>query len=80
MPGPVAALHVNQMIYPYHSLQKPWPNEAALAMDGRLCQVGHGCWEALLPSPAVQNHAAFEALATISDGLACLWFGGSLEG
>ena len=34
---------------------------------------------AFLPSPAVQNHAAF--LARLPDGdLACAWFGGSLEG
>lgn len=47
-------------------------------MDGRLHQVAEGRWEALLPSPCVQNHAAF--LAPSTDGLACLWFGGSLEG
>ena len=47
-------------------------------MDGRLRQVAPGRWEALLPSPRIQNHAAF--LAAGADGLACLWFGGSLEG
>jgi predicted neuraminidase len=47
-------------------------------MDGRLRQVAAGRWEALLPSPCVQNHAAFLARGT--DALACLWFGGSLEG
>jgi predicted neuraminidase len=35
--------------------------------------------EAILPSPMVQNHAAF--LSRRADGrLDCLWFGGSLEG
>ncbi|MCA8880048.1 MAG: exo-alpha-sialidase [Rhodobacteraceae bacterium] len=33
---------------------------------------------ALLPSPMIQNHAAF--LAQGPDGLDCVWFGGSLEG
>jgi len=47
-------------------------------MDGRMRQVADGRWEALLPSPCVQNHAAFLARGT--DSLACLWFGGSLEG
>ena len=47
-------------------------------MDGCLRAVADGRWEALLPSPCVQNHAAF--LAPDADGLACLWFGGSLEG
>ncbi len=52
--------------------------EIAAGMDGRLRDVGDGRWEALLPSPSVQNHAAF--LAPGPSGLACLWFGGSLEG
>jgi predicted neuraminidase len=56
----------------------PSPDEIAARMDGRLRPVGDGRWEALLPSPSVQNHAAFLAQGT--DGLACLWFGGSLEG
>lgn len=47
-------------------------------MDGQLREVAPGRREALLPSPQVQNHAAF--LARGSDGLHCLWFGGSLEG
>ncbi|MEZ5905325.1 MAG: hypothetical protein R3C69_09595, partial [Geminicoccaceae bacterium] len=35
--------------------------------------------EAFLPSPCVQNHAA--NLALLPDGsLACVWFGGTMEG
>lgn len=35
--------------------------------------------EAILPSPCIQNHAAF--LAFLPDGsLACTWFGGTMEG
>lgn len=52
--------------------------EIAEAMDGHLQLVEDGRWEALLPSPCIQNHAAF--LARSEDGLSCLWFGGSLEG
>jgi predicted neuraminidase len=48
-------------------------------MTGRLAPAGPGRAEAILPSPAVQNHAAF--LSRHPDGtLDCLWFGGSLEG
>ena len=47
-------------------------------MDGRLRKTAAGRWEALLPSPCVQNHAAF--LAPGKGSLKCLWFGGSLEG
>jgi predicted neuraminidase len=47
-------------------------------MDGRLREVEDGRAEALLPSPSVQNHAAF--LSRGGNGLHCLWFGGSLEG
>ncbi|MDT0682184.1 exo-alpha-sialidase [Roseicyclus sp. F158] len=50
------------------------PEDIAEQMDGRL---NDGA--ALLPSPCVQNHAAF--LARLPGGdLACAWFGGSLEG
>ena len=56
----------------------PTVDDIAAAMDGRLREVEDGRFEALLPSPAVQNHAAF--LARARDGLDCLWFGGSLEG
>lgn len=54
------------------------PDEIAGRMDGKL--VGEGMRRAaILPSPAVQNHAAF--LACLPDGaLCCAWFGGSLEG
>ncbi len=54
------------------------PDEIAAGMDGRLRQTSPGRWEALLPSPCVQNHAAF--LAHRSGALDCLWFAGSLEG
>lgn len=54
------------------------PDDIASAMDGRLAETAPGRQEALLPSPTVQNHAAF--LSRSGDGLACLWFGGSLEG
>ncbi|MBK1796152.1 exo-alpha-sialidase [Devosia sp. WQ 349] len=55
------------------------PTEIAVRMDGVLREGENGAFEALLPSPMVQNHAAF--LATLDDGsLACLWFGGTLEG
>ncbi len=54
------------------------PDEIAAAMDGIPRSVAPGRTEALLPSPMVQNHAAF--LAQAGDGLHCLWFGGSLEG
>ena len=47
-------------------------------MTGQLVS-GLGGTEAILPSPMVQNHAAF--LSRHADGrLDCLWFGGSLEG
>ena len=54
------------------------PDEIAAAMTGILSDVAPGRSEAFLPSPAVQNHAAFLSLGR--DGLSCLWFGGSLEG
>jgi predicted neuraminidase len=38
-----------------------------------------GRWEAFLPSPCVQNHAASIMLLKSGD-LACAWFGGSQEG
>ena len=54
------------------------PEDIADAMDGNLRQTAPGRKEALLPSPCVQNHAAF--LSHGREGLYCLWFGGSLEG
>ena len=55
------------------------PDEIAIRMDGRLTDGQGGRREALLASPMVQNHAAFIEL--LDDGtLACLWFGGTLEG
>ncbi|MGO4852107.1 sialidase family protein [Phaeovulum sp. W22_SRMD_FR3] len=54
-------------------------DDIAAAMTGRLQDVAAGRQEAFLPSPAVQNHAAF--LAEMPDGaVLCAWFGGSLEG
>lgn len=54
------------------------PEAIARAMDGRLRITAPGRSEALLPSPCVQNHAAF---LSVADGaLQCLWFGGTLEG
>ncbi|ODN71024.1 sialidase family protein [Methylobrevis pamukkalensis] len=49
-------------------------------MDGLLRPAGlDGVTEACLPSPCVQNHAA--NLALLADGsLACVWFGGTMEG
>jgi predicted neuraminidase len=55
------------------------PDDIAAAMTGVLSEAGPGRREAFLPSPKVQNHAAF--LAHLSDGaLICAWFGGTLEG
>lgn len=55
------------------------PDEIAACMDGRLAGGADGRAEAFIASPMVQNHAAFIEL--LDDGtLACLWFGGSLEG
>ncbi|OCX67281.1 glycosyl hydrolase [Thioclava sp. SK-1] len=53
--------------------------QIAAAMSGQLHPVLAGREEALLPSPADQNHASF--LHELSDGaVVCAWFGGSLEG
>lgn len=55
------------------------PEEIAARMNGRLEAGADGRIEAFLPSPMVQNHAAF--IERLEDGtLACLWFGGTLEG
>jgi predicted neuraminidase len=55
------------------------PDEIAARMDGQLAGGADGRREAFLASPMVQNHAAFIEL--LDDGsLACLWFGGTLEG
>jgi len=55
------------------------PKDIAAAMTGQLKQGTEGRTEAFLPSPMVQNHAAF--IERLDDGtLACLWFGGTLEG
>jgi predicted neuraminidase len=55
------------------------PDEIARNMNGVLQTVSTGREEALLPSPMVQNHAAF--LHKLDDGaLVCAWFGGTLEG
>ncbi|OHV77052.1 exo-alpha-sialidase [Rhizobium sp. LCM 4573] len=55
------------------------PEEIERRMNGVIADLGGGRSEAFLPSPAVQNHAAF--LAWLPDGsLGCTWFGGTLEG
>jgi predicted neuraminidase len=55
------------------------PEEIANRMDGRLSARGEERLEAFIPSPVIQNHAAF--LAFLPDGsLGCAWFGGTLEG
>jgi predicted neuraminidase len=55
------------------------PEEIERDMTGLVRSAAPGCEEALLPSPMVQNHAAF--LHLFDDGaLACAWFGGTLEG
>ena len=48
-------------------------------MDGMLRPVGPSRADAFIPSPSPQNHAAF--LSRLPDGtLACVWFGGTMEG
>ncbi|MCP4382815.1 MAG: glycosyl hydrolase [Hyphomicrobiales bacterium] len=60
------------------AVTEPTPQNIAAGMDGGLRSSGKARSEALLPSPCIQNHAAF---LTIGSGdLQCLWFGGSLEG
>lgn len=55
------------------------PDDIARAMTGQLAARADGGQEAMLASPMVQNHAAF--IERLEDGtLACLWFGGTLEG
>ena len=49
------------------------PEEIAHSMNGLLAAASPGRAEALLPSPMIQNHAAF--LHLLSDGaLVCAWF------
>ncbi len=53
--------------------------EIVARMDGALHTADGALAAAFLPSPVVQNHAAF--LAFLPDGdLACVWFGGTMEG
>ncbi|MHC1551155.1 sialidase family protein [Phyllobacterium sp. K27] len=53
--------------------------EIARDMNGLLKTASPGRVEAFLPSPMIQNHAAF--LHLLADGaLVCAWFGGTLEG
>ena len=48
-------------------------------MDGVLSAVSPSRADAFIPSPSPQNHAAF--LSRLPDGtLACVWFGGTMEG
>jgi predicted neuraminidase len=61
--------------FPQRELSTP---EIEAAMDGQL-HVSSGRVDAFLPSPMVQNHAA--NLHALPDGrLACVWFGGTMEG
>jgi predicted neuraminidase len=55
------------------------PRAIAAAMDGQLRTVEGGRGVAVLPSPCVQNHAAFLARHP-QQGLSCVWFAGGLEG
>jgi predicted neuraminidase len=51
----------------------------AAQMDGLLRPVTLDRADAFIPSPSPQNHAAF--LSRLPDGtLACVWFGGTMEG
>lgn len=62
--------------FPARELSKA---EVEAAMDGRLHPGDGGRVDAFLPSPMVQNHAA--NLHFLPDGrLACVWFGGTMEG
>ncbi|WP_128255682.1 sialidase family protein [Falsirhodobacter deserti] len=55
------------------------PQQIEAAMDGRIRPVSAARAEGFLPSPMIQNHAAF--LTFLPDGaLLCAWFGGTLEG
>jgi predicted neuraminidase len=55
------------------------PDQIEARMTGAVSVDPSGRAEAFLPSPMVQNHAAFIEL--FDDGtLACVWFGGTLEG
>jgi predicted neuraminidase len=57
------------------------PEEVPAQMDGVLRPNGAqpGRFDAYLPSPCIQNHAA--NLAFLADGtLTCVWFGGTMEG
>lgn len=55
------------------------PETIAAAMDGRFHIGEDGRGAAVLPSPCVQNHAAFLARDP-QWGLSCVWFAGGLEG
>jgi predicted neuraminidase len=48
-------------------------------MDGLLRLVEANRWDAFIPSPSPQNHAAFLSRQPGGE-LACVWFGGSMEG
>ena len=51
----------------------------AKAMDGQVSAFSCGRKAAILPSPCVQNHAAF-LYRNLSGDLQCVWFAGGLEG
>ncbi len=54
-------------------------DEIANAMDGKLNRFSGGRQAAILPSPCVQNHAAF-LYQNLDGALQCAWFAGGLEG
>ena len=63
---------------PAKASQELTPGEIVALMDGKLRAAAGGV-QAYLPSPMVQNHAAFLAFLPGGD-LACAWFGGTMEG
>lgn len=63
---------------PAESPHELTPLEIVALMDGHLRPSAGGV-QAWLPSPMVQNHAAFLAFLPGGD-LACAWFGGTMEG
>lgn len=57
----------------------PTTPSVADKMDGLLRPVEANRWDAFIPSPSPQNHAAF--LSRLPGGeLTCVWFGGTMEG
>lgn len=54
-------------------------SEIAEKMDGKVQTFSNGWQAALLPSPCIQNHAAF-LHKNMHEELQCAWFAGGLEG